>query len=251
MQRSEPALLDAFDSGSKATTELFSERCQAIQQNLQWNGPGAVQQPASLGTVTTLLFVGSTADVSVDDQVGAQIYNFIHQPDFQNAIRMGAQSVRLKKLLGMWIGKNNGSALAFQNLMLAFHFELPEGLDLATKLLASDGGQPHVRQYALLAIGRFGSSKNLKLVEPYLKDASPCISQRINNKEVQTQVRDIALAVSVALAKQPLKDFGFDQIRQNQQMLFEPGTVGFGEPAKREAALKKWQQWAALHPAVP
>ncbi len=62
---------------------------------------------------------------------------------------MGAQSARLKKLLGMWIGKNNNSALAFQNLMLAFHFELPEGLDLAVKMLTSDGGQPHVRQYAL------------------------------------------------------------------------------------------------------
>ena len=251
MQRAEPALLDALDSGSKSTSELFAERCQAIQQNLQWNGSSSVQQQASLGTVTTLLFVGSAGDIGIDDQVGAQLYNFIHQPDFQNAIRMGTQSARLKKLLGMWIGKNNGAALAFQNLMLAFHFELPEGLDLAVKMLASDGGQPHVRQYALLAIGKFGNQKHLKAIEPFLKDLNPCISQRINNKEVQTQVRDIALAVSVSLSKQSFKDYGFDQIRLNQQMLFEPGTVGFVDKSKREASIKKWQEWIVLHPAGP
>jgi hypothetical protein len=255
MQRAEPALLEIFATGGKPAGELFTNRCLALQQSTQLatNQNDAGQGQISLGTVAALLFVGGAEDVPVDEQAGVQLFSFIQQPVFQASIQQPGmpstsadpvQSARLKKLLGAWIVKNNGSSIAFQNLMLAFHFELKEGLDLGVRMLGNDSGQPHVRQYAILAIGRFGDKRHIPLIEPLLKDATPCLSQRINGHDVQTQIRDFALAVLVSLTSQQFKDYGFEHLQLNQQLLVQPNTVGFADRAKREAALAKWADWS-------
>jgi hypothetical protein len=249
MQRAEPGLLDALEAGSKPAGQLLVLRMQSIQQMISWpqfNGG----QPATVpfGTICTLLFVSSTEGVTITDQDTIQIFNLIQQPPFLSNLRTTSNTVTLKKLLGMWILHNSGPSVAYMNLQLAFNFDLKEGLDLAVKMIGNDaGGQPFMRQYVILAIGRFGNHEHISLLEPLLKDTTPCMPQQ-NPDPKQSQIRDVALAVLVKLSGQELKDYGLEHVQTNQQMVFQPGTVTFGDPAKRDAALKKWSQWAQQRP---
>ncbi|MBI3838779.1 MAG: hypothetical protein HY288_12710 [Planctomycetia bacterium] len=249
MQRAEPELLEALTKGGKPASDLLELRCHAIMQHMMAN-PNR-EGLISLGTMASLLFVGSTDGVDVDEQTGMQFYGWIYQPVFQRNTRGGSWSSVLKKLLGTWIVKDGGSAATFQNLMLAASFELKsEGLTVATRALANEAGPAPIRQYAILSIGRFGGKEHLPMIEKCLQDTTNCNVLQANNPPHQTeiQIRDVALAVLVHLTGQHLRDYGYVQVQPNPQTLFQVGTLAFNDAARREAALKKWSQWRAEHP---
>jgi len=243
MLRAEPGLLEAYEAGSKPAGEVFTVRCQQLQQLMQFAGG---QQQISLGSVAALLLVGSSDAVALEDLNGNQLYSLLHQPAFQTGARAGASSGILKKMLGVLVTKKASANVEFQNLMLACNFELKQGLDLAVRLL-KDGGPQHVRQYALLVAARFGTKEQIPAIEPLLKDTTLCMRHRINDREVSIEIRDIALATLVHLSGQQVKDFGFEQAQANPQMVFNPGSLSLKDDAKRTEALKKWTDWSAAN----
>jgi hypothetical protein len=249
MQRAEPELLDALAKGGKPASELLELRCRTLMQqaSTQPNREGLI----SVGTLASMLFVGSADNVSVDDQTGIQCCNWVYQGAFAVSTRSGVRSPTLKKLLGMWIVKDNGGSATFQNLMLAAAFELkPEGLMVAYKALAKETLPSAVRQYAILSVGRFGNKEHLPMIEKFLADSTNCNVLQANNppRQIEIQVRDVALAVLVHLTGQKLPEYGFAQVQPNPQTLFQVGTLAFNDPARRDAALKKWGQWRTEHP---
>ncbi len=245
MQKAEPAILELIEQGDfKEATESLAERCQSLMEMLQTPNARARGQ-ITTGSVATFLLVAAAPDVGIDDQVGVQLNNFIYQSNFQTAARNSNQSTLLKKMLTQWITKESDSTVGYYNLMLAFNFELPEGLEIALRLLNGGGGQTHMRQYALLAVGRFGAQKHISVVEPYLNDATICFTQQVNNRQIQVQVRDIALGVLVKMSGLDMKEYGFEGAQPHPQMLFNPGSLSFADPAKRDAAIKKWRAWSA------
>ncbi len=189
-------MLEALQTSQKLASELLMMRMQAILLSIQWPQLNGGSPPSvGLGTVCALLFVSGSDGVTIGDQDAIQLYNLILQSSFQSNLRTTANAPTLKKLLGMWILHNSGSAIAFQNLQLAFNCDLQEGLDLAVKMIGNDGGgQPFMRQYVILAIGRFGNHEHIPLIEPLLKDTNPCMPQQ-NHDPKQSQIRDVALAV--------------------------------------------------------
>lgn len=258
MQRAEPAMLAALESGDKLVAALFAQRCQTILQRLQSGNVqfGIVNRVRiSRGTVAALLFVGASEHIKVHEQVAVQLYNFILQPSFQEGLKSGLIAPHLKKLLARWMLKNNSPSVAFQNLMLAFSLELKESVDLAVRMLEpADKNRPGgpvapaahrgTTQYALLAIGKFGSKEQLPLVQKYLTDATICETRRAGRGTMSTQVRDVALAVALHLTGQKLQDYEFRHAQPNPQILFQPGTLGFADAGSRDRALKKWAEWS-------
>ncbi len=164
---------------------------------------------------------------------------------FRSALGTHPGSGILKKMLGAWMVHNSTSALAHQNLTVAFTYDLREGLDLALKLLGSDGGpqQPAILHDALITVGRFGNHEHIALIEPWLKDTSSCLTPPANDPR-QPQIRDVALAVLIHLSGQELKDYGLDQVQLNFQTLPPCGTIAFPDSLTRKVALRKWEQWA-------
>jgi hypothetical protein len=253
MQRSEPAMLEALDTNPKLAGELFVMRIQSIRQSLQFPARDGTGPPTiSLGTVCSLLMVSAAEGVTVSDQDAMQLSALIKQPTFQRNLSANLESGILKKMLGAWIVHNSSSALARDNLSLAFTFDLKEGLDLAVKLLANDGrGQPPaIRHDALLTVGRFGNHTHIGLVEPLLKDNDFCAPQQ-GNDERQPQIRDVALAVLIHLSGQELKDYGLDHVQLNFQTLPQGGAIAFADKLTRKLALRKWEQWSGRGGAGP
>jgi hypothetical protein len=248
MQRAEANLLETLAENPKAAAARLPERCQVAQSALyvQMHMQDELQFPiVTAGTVAALLFVAGAEEVHVDDQDAIYMDSIIHFPNFEEELRNGLQSQNCRRLLGRWIAKNVTPSIAMQNLTLAFNFELKEGAELARRMLAANDGPVEAKPYALLAVGRFGTSEDVPLLERFFKDARVCVRHRGGFREVQIQVRDFALAVALHLTQQELKPYGLTHVQNNAQMLFLPNTVWFADEAARDAAFQKWSDWQA------
>jgi hypothetical protein len=250
MQRAEPQLLQMLDSGSPMIADAFTQRCEDLSTGPEAFNPDGRSGP-TVGSVGTILFVGVAADFKIDEQLGVQTFGLI-QPMLQSGARRGPWGPLLRRMTAEWIQKDNGPAVAFQNLWLAFSFELREGLQVAERVLKSNPPQPEVAPFAALVVAKFGGREQMPLLEPLLKDTSAVENQDnegerggAEGEHVNAQVRDVALAALVFLSGQQLSDYGFDKSLPAHQILFQPGKYGFANAIKRSLAHKKWSQWAS------
>jgi hypothetical protein len=250
MARHEPQLLEAYAEGGKAASDALGQRCRELLDEFMQVSSREAAFP--VGTLACLLLVGSADEVTLDEQVGVQLYTWmVYQPTFSKNARGGPWSGIMKKLLGQWIIKDSSPSATVQNLIFAAMYELkPEGLALAGKTLASETPTPQLRQFALLAIGRFGGKEHLAVVEKFLSDDTTCGALQMSNppRQVEVQVRDAALAVLIGLTDQKARDYGTVSAQSSPQSMFQVPALGFADAAKREAALKHWAQWRAAHP---
>jgi hypothetical protein len=240
MLRSESNLLEAAEESPKSAGEMFAIACRELQQ-MVYSGQG--QQPMSLGSAATLIFVGSDAQIPITEHAAMMVYQFVHQPALQQSLSGGPRVEQVRKLLGAWVGRRVGANTAYQNMMLAMQFNLKEGLAPALDMVKSTGTHASQKAYAIVAVGKLGSKDHLPEIEKLLGDASVCAAYQVNETRISTETRDVALAVLVHLTGQNLKDYGFDRVQSNPQMLFYPYTLGFPDTPKRDAAMKKWRDW--------
>jgi hypothetical protein len=249
MQRAEPELMEAYARGGKAASESLDARCRTIFEQLTHASGG--DGPVSIGTLASLLLVGSADDVTVDEQLAFQLYSWlIYRPAFQKNASSGPWSGPLKRVLGLWIVKDTTPAATAQNLTFAATYDLkPEGITLAAKLLTGEATTPQIRQLALVTIGRFGDKRQLATVEKQLEDPTPCGAAQLKaiSRQVEVQVRDVALAVLLHLTAQAPRDFGAARVEPNPQNYFQVAAIAFANAASREEALKQWQAWRAAH----
>ncbi len=267
IERNEPALLDAAELGASQASAAFEARCQQIQDGMRVPGRQSERQ-VPVGTVAALLLVGADSKVSISMQSAMSVTNFCYQQPFRQAIAGGDNAPLLKKLVGGWVRRDfaNDSTAAYQTMMLALQFNVREGVDPARAMLKDGGGNPHMRQYALLVIGKFGEPEDLERLEPLLNDAAVCAQQQISvqtdgaknnppnpktikNEVIETQIRDVTLAVMIHLSGQKPADFGFERIQPNATILFNTATLGFSDPSLREAAFSKWRAWRTAQAA--
>ena len=203
---------------------------------------GQKPQSVSLGTVATLLFVSNQ---DRGESVGLAVQNlsaFYRQDVFSAAIQAGSQREILRKMLGSWI-ENACSWDGFHAMLLAMQFDLLRD-SLAKRMLEGDAGDPNqavYRGFALQTIARFGDESHIPVLEPLLEDASPYGGTlAISGKaKYQTQIRDIALAALVHLAKQDPKKFGLSRLKPSSTQVFNTNSVAFEDDTKREEAIKK------------
>ena len=140
--------------------------------------------------------------------------------------------------------------LAYLNVYLAARIDLKEGLDPALRVLQQPTAAPQMRSTAMLVVARFGGKEHLSAIEPFLTVTDVCAPADVNGV---TQVRDVALFVSLRLLQQVSKDFGFTRAASNEQIpmtkgiFLRPVGLGFRTNSGRDEAFKKWDDWRAAH----
>ena len=258
MYRSESELLGVYhrspDEGTNVS-RAFNNRCDAIQEISQ-TYVARWQSEISLGTITTLLLIGSEGDVLISDKVGVLVNNLISRPVFSRSMQARATQPLLRKLLGDWVAKSalmRSASVQTKNLRLAMAYNLQEGLKPALQIVHQTTATLETRVYAALAIGQLGSRENLPDLEPLLKDKS--IYRRsvpINNirKQIDVQMRDVALAVMLHLTEQELSDYGFGSAKTSDGKLFDPSSLLFLNDEDRSVALAKWKKWSSKRQSV-
>ncbi len=171
-------------------------------------------------------------------------------PGSRQAAIAGDRSAAVRKVLEAWISRDAPVNVLHQNLWLATQLNLKEGVEAAAHALRQPNQPTNVKLIALALIAKVGDRKELPDVESCRNDSVVCAVIMANNQtQVQTQVRDIALAVEIKLRGQDPKAFGFDRLDASGFPYETPGLFGFRTDADRETAAKKWGDWVAAHSA--
>ena len=88
-------------------------------------------------------------------------------------------------------------------------------------------------------VAKYGTKDNLKDLAPFLAETDSFGSSQLNDEpELFHQFRDIALAVSVQISGQKLKEYGFK----------ERSAYGYPDEGERKAAFEKWDIWMKKNP---
>ena len=241
----EPDLLAATDRGSKAITETLAARGALLQQMLQAVQFGQGGQELSIGSIATLLFAASDEKSDIQPAFGMTMSQFLQHATFANAITSNGHKEILRRLLTSWFGRKEDWLLHY-NLPLAMKYESKEALALAERGLRGPATNSYVRQLAILMIVKFRDETRMPLVERCLDDKTVYTNwQPANNVMVQSQVRDIALAALLLVHKQDPKEFGFDRLQLDPQMVLQAYSAGFENEEKRAAAFAKWEEFRA------
>lgn len=140
------------------------------------------------------------------------------------------------------------NANAAQVIALARTLSVKEAAPLALKVAKARDITAHTRGTAMFFLADFGTKEDIAGLEALLDDTTSVGSTGFNFTTVNAEVRDVALAVLIHSAGQSLADYGFPYFQTFPGVKLTtswPGSVGFGSPAGREAALKKWKAWSA------
>lgn len=247
MLRAEPHLFEASEGDPKLLGPLLQSRCEQLQQ-AAFESDARNRRLVSVGSVAALFFIGAHPEVTTSDSFVSYLHTFSYQPTFQAAMLNSDKAEPLRRILGVWISRPAGAINSYQNFMLSLQFGLKEGLAPAMTMLRDGGAQPHMAQYAMLLVGRFAGKDGIPLLTPFLADHSLLGSYSINEQEVRTELRDVALAVLVHLTEQDHALYSFDHLQKNTQTVFQPVTAGFSDPAKRATAFQRWAEWSMANP---
>ncbi|MFP6621158.1 MAG: hypothetical protein VB877_17575, partial [Pirellulaceae bacterium] len=124
-------------------------------------------------------------------------------------------------------------------LLVSMQYELKEALTFAKRVLVVGKRSANARKMALLGINRFGNAEDIARVEPLLEDKS-VVPLPGRKQEVKLQVRDIALATLLTLAKLDHKTHGFPHVRLDELHRFDVSSLQFASDGDRQAALDRW-----------
>jgi hypothetical protein len=246
MYKSGPALLSAIGDGdARRIADRLREGVRDLTLRMQ-NGI-AQRSPPSAGLTAAMLWAACRPDVAIDDQTAMMLTQFVYQSSFQQAVRTD-KSVQ-RQLLSEWVQRDSGSNVNYNKMMLSMNFNLPETIDVARRVI-KPGCPAHYRAYGILMVAKYGNASDLEALEPMLTDETVCVTQQMaNKKKIEVQVRDVALAAIVELSGQDLKKFGFANPQAGGKRGINPAGNAFEDGAKRDAALKAWNEWRAANPA--
>ena len=244
MQRSESLLLEAFIDEPAKAGRILDARLQALRAD-SFIEDAIFEQPRSVGQAAALLFVGADPAVPLSDASCDYVAAFVRQQSFyQQAAGTARYAAPLKKLLSGWVGRyfGDGRPIHRTNLFLAIEYQLPEGLSLASRMVADPRLEANVKPVAILAVARFGDRDEVPLLAPLLADAT--VLQKIDER--QSEVRDVALAGLLHLTGQAPRDYGLE-LEPEELLDYDPLRFGYATAEEREAAFARWDEWATAH----
>jgi hypothetical protein len=254
MHRSEPELLSQLAGDPREFSRSLSARLLKITQSLSHPLP-YYRTAITPGRAAALFFAATRADVELDTKTASQLYSMASQQTIRPALAESGGDPMFRKVVGRWVAldQKGDRNLAYYKVLLATQHDLKEGREAGLNLLRDDKAAATSYQYlqALLAVARFGTEKDVEVVEPLLKNNTVCqtTTMSVNNvrRTYTTQVRDVALAVLVHLTGQDHRAYGFDRLQKNPRTVFASHTLGFEKDNDkgREEGLAKWQRWKA------
>jgi hypothetical protein len=148
----------------------------------------------------------------------------------------------LVTLAERWIARQPQSGINYA-LNLGLMNGLKGCLPRAREVFSSPVATISDKIYACLCVAKFGDATDFARLETYLDDVNICAQVQVDGQVVVTQLRDIALAGLVLLAKREPKDFGFDRVEFDRRTVFNPSSLGFRDEQSRVQAVASWRAY--------
>jgi hypothetical protein len=261
MVKSNASFLEACELNPKLAGEKYALRAQELQQQVFPNrfvGRSPVNNKLNMPDLAVLFLIGADAEMSkgIADTNFNPVSNFLWQQDFQSTIRSGELAPPFRKLFFAWAENRTDLNSISQSLQVIQNLSAnsgskddadfkKDGLDYAMKVMKMKDLQVWTRAQALTCVGRLGGKDHLPAFEALFDDKTQITNIQFNNVHINTQVNDVALAMAVHLSGQSHKDYGFDALQAQANLLWAYHYLGFSTEQKRTAAFKKYADWTA------
>ncbi len=154
-----------------------------------------------------------------------------------------ATKIMVEKLVK---SKGNLNATSYGQLSsLIQRFQLKEGIPLMIRAANANGVREYIRGNSIRIVGLLGDSGDIPKLAPFLKNKTSAGTTRINFNQINTQLRDVALAAMIHLSGQEIRKYGFDYAEATGRGFtnISHSCLGFRNEARRQNALKMWQDW--------
>ena len=244
MHRFDTEFMDELEQKPADLSLKLNARCQEFmyQRNM---GRNSKITPAQLGL---MLFAIQDPKVNIEPQAASffssGLFSLSYQPHGKELMR---DNPAIRKLLIQFVTNSNNHMMMFNNMYLIANLELKEGVDIAKRIIQTADRDPYTRAMAIGVLGKVGSRENIPDLLPFLDKKDTVGSMNVNNMQINTQMRDVALAGLVQLSGQKLNDYNFAYLKMfanaNVNIFMSPGMLGFNDDATRDASIKKWKDW--------
>jgi hypothetical protein len=185
-----------------------------------------------VGSLANLLFFAVRAAEEDPDQTLPGFEGLLDRGRSQQALADNEALRRLAARLPV--------ASPFRRLLVELRGRSSLAAKIAREMLRDEETPARERQYALLALATSDREEDQALIDGRLDDATTLDVLLVKGAVVTSQLRDVALAVGILRAGRDPADFGFNHLRPDDVTIYEPASLGFRDPAEREAAFAKW-----------
>lgn len=253
MYRINGEMLDLLDRDPKAAGEECDRYARGLYQRAfpQFIGGGGAiiigggTRPAPDPTeVATVLFLHGAAPIPQGNGPFGfnPIFNLFYQGNLQSIIQSntGKGPAMRKLVVGFIDAQGNSANAAQQALQIVINLNLKECVGFAVKMAGDKKQQVYVRGMALVAVGKVGTKEHIPNLDAALNDDTQFGNINVNGLQLNTQLRDVALAATIKLSGQQPRDYGFEGLQLTGGDLSSPHYAGFANDEKRQAARKKW-----------
>ena len=252
MHRAEPELLVALsrqsgegakkdgDAGSNWLEVVIGKRSTRFEK-----GARAGEDPAvATGAAAALLYAGLNAGRTVSPEGNTALAIVIESTNLKSAME---KSEPLRRLVAAWVERNP----LVNGLSPAIRFQSPKALENVSRILQDPAAPASGKQDALLFLAKGGRAGDRSLMLPLLDDRTVIDTYFFNGRDIELQVRDVALAAVIHLAGQDPQTFGFADRKLDPARLYAPLSLGFEDETKRTAALRQWNTFVAEKKPFP
>jgi hypothetical protein len=251
MQQSQAELFSAIPRGKNAVEEKLRAAC-VLTLNEQ-----SPSQPQLLEAVATILLMVSMEfpQLPSDTKESAELTSENHRdlasalasPQIEARLKNGQLIGGFKSLMVQWLSRlsNDDSEFIRCKVIVADRYLLPEMVPSAALAMKDIRMASNVRAQAILVVARLGGPEQNSDLESLLSDATQVYQDRRQSAEVQ--IRDLALAALIFIAKQGFADFGFEFHDGPDDRFPNVEKAGFRTEERRLAAIQKWSQIHQQH----
>lgn len=231
--RADARLLADVDRNPEAAGTALAAAALQARQN--------TTRGVELNEILLLVFAAQADKVKLPPPAVQTVYQLLHQPAFRDGLAADRTGPTVRKLLMGWVEHTRDESVAvMQWQSLANAYGLKELAGPAVRVALDRQALPTMRAQALAVLGQVGDSTHAAAIAPVLGDEARVGGGRFGNV---TQVRDVALAITIHLHSQNPADFGFEGLRFNPGGPFSYRSMGFRDDEARADARRRWQDW--------
>jgi hypothetical protein len=206
-----------------------------------------------LGSYASMYFLASLPESQVSDMALHNLCRLAQQAPVNELLQSTRGQPAMRRLVSAWLvnSPSRNEAVLNDQLTIMTAYELQDALPFAVGIARGDAryvlSNPHGRAEAALAVGKFGTEKDVATLEPLLVNKTELLPQPPplpgQGQAYSVQLRDVALATLLHLTDQDLKDYGFMRARRQPDKLFDVRSLGMESDERREAAAAQWREW--------
>jgi hypothetical protein len=233
MQKADAPLMLEMSGKGRGLPEMTRSRLLSVQRRSR--EPGGL----GIGITSAILFAAADERVPITQDVASRVYRLAIDTRVRGMIGGDDGAGKIMRALLVRCLRRQKNTDPYPALLVSMQYEFKEALTFGKRVLTAGQRSASARKMALLAINRFGNAEDIAKVEPLLEDKS-VVSVPGRKQGTKLQVRDIALATLLTLAKLDHKTHGFPHVRLDQLQRFDVSSLEFASDGDRQAALDRW-----------